>query len=81
MADHSLADFVLFLNQQIDVQRQIAAPLWGLDALLTVCLVTISFYNLSKNNLHHCFSGVSDLFREIIGINQTILSHLMKQPQ
>jgi len=81
MASHSLADFVHFINQQIEIQRQMEVHLWSLDALLTVCLVTSNFYDISENSLHHYFSVVSDLIQDTLRMNQTSLSHLMTQPR
>jgi hypothetical protein len=80
MDGHSLADFVLFLNQQIDVHRQLEVRLWGLDALLTVCLA-VNLYDISKDILHSYFSVVSDLIQDLITINQTNLNDLTMQPQ
>jgi hypothetical protein len=79
MGNYSLADFVLLLNQQIDVQRQMEVRLWGLEALLTVCLA-VNFHDISKSILQSYFSVVSDLIHDLITINQINLSHLMKQP-
>jgi hypothetical protein len=79
MDEHSLADFVVFINQQIDVHRQIEVRLWGLEALLTVCLA-VNFYDISKSILQHYFSVVSDLIEDLITIHQTNFSNLMKQP-
>ena len=70
MAERSLADFALFINRQLDVQRKMEARLWNADALLNVSLLTANFYEVPKDSLHCYFSLLSELIDEVIDLNQ-----------
>ena len=78
MANRSLADFSLLINQQIENQRQIEVHLWYLDALLAVCLSATNFYQVPQHHLHDYFSLVAHLIKETTTLNQQSLKTLMQ---
>jgi hypothetical protein len=79
MAMCSVADFGVFLNQQIGVQRKMEECLWDVEALLAVALTTANFYELPRSTLHCYFSVVADLIKEVLGTNRSNLNYLLHQ--
>lgn len=78
MAITSVADFSLFINQQIKAQERVDASLVRLGALIAVTVMSDNFYNLSENTLHNYFSIADDLIEEAMKNNQASLSGLLK---
>ncbi len=65
MANASLADLVLFRNQQIQINEQMATCLWNIEALMSVVLTTNNFFDLTKSTMHHYFSVIADFINQI----------------
>ena len=79
MACYTIADFAVFINQQIEVNEKIATSLWSLDALLVVALTTPDFFELPNSTLFDYFSVVRDVLSEIVALQQSNLGALHEE--
>ena len=79
MAEASVADFILVINQQIKNQCQTQVRLRHVETLLEVSLSTTNFYDLSKTPLHEYFSLMAQLINELVSLNEKSLKALSLQ--
>ena len=77
MAEASVADFTLVINQQIKNQWQTQVRLRHVETLLEVSLSPTNFYDLSKLRLHKYFSLMAQLINKIVSLNKKALKHYL----
>jgi len=74
--DIVLADFVVFRDQQVQFNEQMAAYLRPIEACMEVVLITNNFFDLNKSTLHDYFSMLADFIQQMIHLNQEHLAQM-----
>jgi hypothetical protein len=74
--DIVLADFIVFRDQQVQFNEQMATYLQNIEACMEVVLITNNFFDLNKSTLHDYFSVLADLIQQMIRLNQGHLAQM-----
>ena len=77
MAESSLSDFTILINQQILNSEQLNTCLTKVEALVTLGM-NARYQDLSENILYEYFWVLSDFLKEALQLNDETLGFLIK---